>query len=739
MTILYSTNFDSFGNEVPTGFVGDWRSWDVTGTGLNISGTNIYTMLGGTSWGKCTAPGAQTEAEYYGELKAVFNGASLAFPHLGHGNTTDLWGNFNYRILMSGTATGFAASLAPYIEGSFIGQQAAGTHTVAIAANDILKFRLKIVGQVVQLWVWNSTVESEPATPITSWTDSTQRAAGYFTVLTQDGGILYGIDNLSISDVASGATAVTLSGPSGGIVGVASSSFTAGANGAITGTVTVTPSDSAGGGTFSPTTVNISSSTPTAVFTYTPGSAGAKSITVTNNGSLSNPSAHTYTATAVTVIPVDDASLFWSPYSWDALGIGDFSVATKSKQTALSGSYLKFKATGTTVIKLGIDSSMYTGLTAIDLPILSWSVNNGTVQSVQLGLATSEVTLASGLTTGTTYPVQVWVKGFTNSLGDRWGSAGVSPTNIVRINGIRLDSGGSVSAPDGLQSNYSIIYGDSIGEGHRSLRNTQINANGMGKSFAWYIGQGLGTEYTVCGFSGQDWDGADSVNARWNYHSSGRSRDFSTPPKFVFAVFGSNNSNSPTGVASWLTAARAALGAGVHLFACVATTGIGAASVVDGVANYLSANPTDLRSHLIDVRDTTPLQGSFFYGEDALHSDENAQAIWASAVIAAASQIIALEKPTATKTVTINLVNASNVAQTGLSGLKWAWFDQNQPQSFMQPTDSGAAETTDGSGVLTITIHTNLSSGSVGWLDVTNSDGNPATAHKAFSGPVVVS
>lgn len=44
--------------------------------------------------------------------------------------------------------------------------------------------------------------------------------------------------------------------------------------------------------------MNISSGSPTATFTYTAASAGAKSITVTNNGGLANPSALTYTASS---------------------------------------------------------------------------------------------------------------------------------------------------------------------------------------------------------------------------------------------------------------------------------------------------------------------------------------------------------------------------------------------------------------------------------------------------------
>lgn len=93
----------------------------------------------------------------------------------------------------------------------------------------------------------------------------------------------------------------------------------------------------------------------------------------------------------------------------------------------------------------------------------------------------------------------------------------------------------------------------------------------------------------------------------------------------------------------------------------------------------------------------------------------------------------------AEKTASINLVNASNAAQASLTGLKWAWFDEITPNLFNAPTDKGTGEVTDGSGVLTVVIGNSAkASGQVGWLIVTNSDGNPATVHKAFSGPVTV-
>lgn len=147
---------------------------------------------------------------------------------------------------------------------------------------------------------------------VASFTDtsgSRVTAAGYTGLwLRTAGPIASGLwfNSMSSDAGASAATAVTLSGPSGGIVGVASTNFTVGANGAITGTVVVTPSDGGAGGTFSPTTVNISSGSPTGTFTYTPAGSGAKTISVTNSGSLTNPSSLTYTAsggaaTAVTL------------------------------------------------------------------------------------------------------------------------------------------------------------------------------------------------------------------------------------------------------------------------------------------------------------------------------------------------------------------------------------------------------------------------------------------------------
>ena len=103
-----------------------------------------------------------------------------------------------------------------------------------------------------------------------------------------------------VNEVAAGggATATTLSGPSSGTTGVASSNFTVGADGTITGTVTITPSDGGDGGTFAPTSVAISSGTPTATFTYTPASVGVKTISISDDGGLTDAAPLSYTSNA---------------------------------------------------------------------------------------------------------------------------------------------------------------------------------------------------------------------------------------------------------------------------------------------------------------------------------------------------------------------------------------------------------------------------------------------------------
>lgn len=93
------------------------------------------------------------------------------------------------------------------------------------------------------------------------------------------------------------------------------------------------------------------------------------------------------------------------------------------------------------------------------------------------------------------------------------------------------------------------------------------------------------------------------------------------------------------------------------------------------------------------------------------------------------------------KTATITLVDINGAGVFNASSLKWAWFDSVTPDLFVAPVDQGTAESTDGSAVMVLELpHTTKTSGQIGWLIVTDSDGTVVQSpfHRAFSGPVAV-
>ena len=123
-----------------------------------------------------------------------------------------------------------------------------------------------------------------------------------------DGTVAIGVtNNRGLSDPASktyvvslvAATTYTFSGPSSGEVDIESTDFTVElpTDTSVPSAVTITPDDSSDG-VFTPTTVELTTSAPSATFTYTPASVGAKTISVTNDGGLTNPRQLTYTSTA---------------------------------------------------------------------------------------------------------------------------------------------------------------------------------------------------------------------------------------------------------------------------------------------------------------------------------------------------------------------------------------------------------------------------------------------------------
>ena len=263
---------------------------------------------------------------------------------------------------------------------------------------------------------------------------------------------LYHLDSSGADSASNVASAYTLTGPSSGYVGIASSNFTVTPNGPPSGTVTVTPSDSSGGGSFSPSTVSFASGDPSAkTFTYTPGSAGAKTISTTNNGSLTDPSSLTYTATAANIVAPSSSAFHFSPANWSCLGSRGCVTGHSKPTTWTVGAYLSVTWTAssspTATLLLASNTNGCT---------IAYSLN-GTMTTGVAG--TGNITI-SGTTASASNTLTVYVSACGTSA--RWG-AGASG-NVLEVQGLQLDASstaGTASAP----SKWALIDWDSIGEG----------------------------------------------------------------------------------------------------------------------------------------------------------------------------------------------------------------------------------------------------------------------------------
>lgn len=622
MTTLYSSNFDSETlNAQAAGWTNKVGTWQVH-TVNPVSGAQAYgsTTKSDGDVALYTALSTRADMGFQTDQKLA-SLSSSAIPIVGHALRMDTSYQNGYVVLLNHAGTGgqIKCMMFKRVGGSFSNILTSGT-LVTATLNDTLHVKSSIVGNVIKLYVWLNGA-SMPGTPSATVTDSTISAAGYpglyYALDGASPGTTMAVDNVVYDDAdTTVATAITLTNasPNSGVVGVASNNFTVGANGALSSSVTVTPNDAGASGTFTPTSVTISSGTPTATFTYTPASpTGAKTISVTNTGGLTNPASVTYTATAgTTTIPVDDANLIWSPYNWDILNVSDFGVSTKSMQTACCGAYLRFKFTGSTSVSLLVDTSTLAGFST-NVPLLRVVTNGSSSQDISVSVGSTSLTLGTGLTSGSSYTVEVFVIGSVESQGTRWGTSGVSPTNVVRIRGISIDSGGVTQSLAVKPGGRILSFGDSITEGVRAAGTTTQPLD-HDKSYAWYLATGLDCEIGIVGFGATGWQSSGSGSMpsfpnHWNLHTTGRSRSFSSVPTIVTVNHGTNGTTTASDVSTWLTNARAAFGASTWIFIVVPPGGAAKTTLQTGVTNYLAASPADSRVAFVDLSDRVPTSG----------------------------------------------------------------------------------------------------------------------------------
>lgn len=500
----------------------------------------------------------------------------------------------------------------------------------------------------------------------------------------------------SFKAAASGATTTTLTGPSSGTVGVASTNFTVGADGSITGTVTVTPSDGGGGGTFTPTSVAISSGTPTATFTYTPASTGAKSITLSNNGGLSNPSAWTYTSNAA-----------GAPTS----GTASLSSVTSSTINITCGA----ASSGTSPYTY----QWYRSTTA------NFTPGAGNLLSGATSLTYAD---SASLSAGTTYYYKCRTTDNAAQTADSNQIAATLRAAAISVGfiGDSISYGYGLSAGEDPCSQAGILLAKTRTNKTVTVTNRAINGT---KTADWASG------------------GANLIAAKSAFSSASVTH--------VHIMLGANDAaaanlvsastylSNLSGICTDLTGAgyKVILSYPTYIPAGANSNATTAASVA--LAQSYQAQIDSL------INGTTILRGdtlAWNYFQDTLSEYQSDQThptatgarslatMWVRAIDAA------LAASGTSRTVSLTLTTDGSTPAASLTGLKWAFFDEVTPDDFAAPVSQGSVETTDGSGVLSLSVNTSLGSGATGWLIVTDSDGTTtqSPAHKAFSGPVTV-
>ncbi len=752
MSVVYSNNFDAdTTGALPSGWANAVGTW-VVGTTAPVSGSKT---LGSSSNGDGDVTlytGSAAIADMQVDTRQIAVAASSNFPLIGHILRSDGSNSNHYVVLFTNvTAASGQCLIFKKVSGSYTmihdtGLQAA--FGVTGGAGVTVCIRTRIVGSTIEV---GFAVGSTPSSWVFSKSDGSITAAGYPGLYNGKDGktITMAADDFIFDDTATGASAVTLSGPSTGTTGSPSTNFTVGANGAITGTVTVTPSDSGGGGTFAPTSVNISSGSPTATFTYTAASNGAHSISVTNGGGLSNPSALTYTsasgaATAVTM-------------SGPSSGVSG--VASTNFTVGANGSI-----SGTVVVT---PSSGGGGGTFTPMSV---SISSGTPTATftytpaSAGAKTISVTNNGGLTN----PSNITYTATAPAIYDQVNATDtIGGQNIM----VLVPNSNSGTPYNAAVPTRVILYAHGAGENQTGLLSDSLKATTVTALLnAGYIlagtnahGENWGSQAAVDDYAALDKYVRDNYNvagvAIWSQSMGGLAGLSALMQGKVkalgwlgtYPVCSLANLYSLGTYTSAINTAYGITGSGNATYANK-TYGLDPATR-DGFSwrhvpmrFYASAgdtvvpkaNNTDVLAALVagccreaDVVVCTGNHGdaSHFQPSDTLSFFDRCFAT-----------PVALGRPASTKTISITLTSNGTTPASGLTGLKWAFYDQATPAEAEYPVDKGTAESTDGSGVLAITVRTNLASGGVGWLVVTDSDGTTTQSppHKRFAGPVQV-
>ena len=589
-------------------------------------------------------------------------------------------------------ATDVVAS-AILVSGPTTGQPAAASTSFTVSANGPIAGTVVVTpGYTGNAGTFTPTSVSISSGSPTGTFTFTPATVGTSTLsVTNNGGLSNPASSSYVASV-SPATAVTMSGPTSGTTGAVSSNFTIEANGSITGTVVVTPSDAGAGGTFTPTSVSISSGTPTGTFVYTAASNGTKTISVANNGGLSNPSNISYTAAAATALTSGLASL-----------------------TSATNTTINLSCTAATGGTNPLTYQWYRSTSA------TFTVGAGTLLSGATSLTLADTT---ALVADTIYFYVCRVTDAVAATADSRRVAGVlksAPLNIGFI-GDSITYGQGLSAgqspPDQIAGILTKLYKNRV-------VNTYNQAHGGASTADWLSG----SSYLTTAKSAFSAGGVAHVHIMLGVNDAVAAAGISA------AQFKANLQN----ILADLTGAGYIVILSYPTFHIVGASGIIDATYVDKLASYKLQidsviNGTNVLRGDVLACEYFVLNQSEYSGDNVHPNSTGALSLaqmWARAIDRA---LYSPDRPVPTRTVTCTFANKAGTPQASLTGLKWQWSDVAG-----SVIDSGTGATTNASGVFSITVHSYLTPGSLGFLQVTNAAGVANTTYLSFAGPAAVS
>jgi hypothetical protein len=318
-------------------------------------------------------------------------------------------------------------------------------------------------------------------------------------------------------------------------------------------------------------------------------------------------------AQAATAVAVADPNIAYSPYNWYRSG-------SAYAQSPNPGAYLKMGFTGTG-IAVSFDLSPETGasVTAVQYPLIRYSVDNKAPVTVQLTPTTTSIQCAAGLKGGSHTLLLQLVAGYV--FLDFW-----TPINVVRITGFTLDDGSATAPPLGAVAVHPktvLFYGDSITNGDNTTATFTggiTNAVGTQDATVGYVqpvAAALGAEYGIVAYGGASWDGnaADGhtpgLMTFWQSYDASHPRlvsgKLSPVPDDIFINMGENAGPASGDVSGLLASLRAASSPVTNIWVIVPFSGRARTALTGGVISYRSAHSTDAHVSLLDLGDCPSL------------------------------------------------------------------------------------------------------------------------------------